>query len=269
MTCGAEAAVRMRLDDEVLYAWLNRPEARNAINTDMVRGLEELLETARKQDVRMVVIRGMGGTFCSGADLHEVRSLIDEPAALRAFLVRLGRVLEDLERAPWVSVAIVDGHAVAGGCELVLSCDIAVASEDAWIGDRHAEYGLAPAAGGSVRLMERVPEAVARYLMFTGGLITGARAADIGLVSIAVEPASLDRESKELIDRLRTRGRSCLRTLKAMVSDTGRPRSDRLRREVDLFLAHATGSPEVVSGLDAFGSRRRAASSRIGAGTAQ
>jgi enoyl-CoA hydratase/carnithine racemase len=149
VTPAGDGPVRLTLDGDVLWVLLDRPEARNAINTDVVDGLEQMLATARDHQVKAVVVRGAGGTFCSGADLHELRSLVDDPDALRSFLARLGDAFEELERAPWVTVAVVEGYAVAGGCELLLVCDIVLTSSVAEIGDRHVEYGLVPAAGSS------------------------------------------------------------------------------------------------------------------------
>lgn len=252
---GAEA-VRLSVEGELLRATIDRPQTRNAIDLDVVAGLEAMVETAREAHVKAVVLRGAGGTFCSGADLHAVRRLLDDPDGLRAFMERLGAVLEQLERAPWATVAVVEGHALAGGCELLLACDVVVAAEDALIGDRHVEYGLVPAGGGSVRLPQAVPALWARYLLLTGGMITGAEAAAKGLATIAVPAERLDEEVDRIVARLCSRGRATLATVKAMLAeDDGADTRARLRREIDLFLAHVADAPDVRIGLDAFRDR--------------
>jgi enoyl-CoA hydratase/carnithine racemase len=246
-------SVRLRFDGDVLWALIDRPETRNAINRAVVTGLEQMVAAAHEQQVKVVVIRGAGGTFCSGADLHEVRLLADDPAGLESFMVRFGAVLEDLERAPWVTVAVIEGHAVAGGCELLLASDIAITATTARIGDRHVEYGLAPAAGASVRLPRAVAPAFARYLLLTGELLSGEDAAQKGLAAIAVEPDALDDEVGRIVARLRSRGRATLKTVKAMLDQA--PRGEiqpLLRRELDLFLEHVATASDARRGLTAF-----------------
>jgi enoyl-CoA hydratase/carnithine racemase len=257
---GADGPLLLSVEGDLLRATIDRPHTRNAIDLDVIAGLETLLDTAREAGVKAVVLRGAGGTFCSGADLRALRALIDDPPALRSFMARLGAVLEELERAPWVNVAVVEGYAVAGGCELLLACDIVVASTEARIGDRHVEHDLVPAAGGSVRLPRAVPALFARYLLLTGEMISGTEAAEQGLATLAVAPEGLDEEVERILARLCSRGRATLATIKTMLAD-GRAADlgPQLRRELDLFLAHVATDPGVRIGLDAFGdaSRRR------------
>ena len=253
MTVDAVGGVRLSGDGAVLRVLIDRPHRLNAIDLDVLAGLEAMLATAAERRVKVVVLRGVGGSFCSGADLHMVRQMAHDGPALRSFMARLGEVLEGLERAPFVSVAVVEGYAVAGGCELLLACDIAVAAEDARIGDRHVEYGLAPAAGGSVRLVGSTSAAFARYLLLTGELVSGSDAVAMGIAARAVPAEALDGEVDRLVARLASRGRGALGTVKAML----RPSSEfgsraRLERELDLFLEHMTTSSDPHVGLQAF-----------------
>jgi enoyl-CoA hydratase/carnithine racemase len=253
---GSAGAVRLRLDGDVLHATIDRPHARNAIDDDVVAGLEAAIETARERDVKVVVLRGAGGSFCAGADLHAIEARLDDEAALRAFLERLGAVLTGFERAPWVTLAVVEGYAVAGGCELLLACDVVLAAADARIGDRHVEYGLVPGGGASVRLPRAVAPQFARYLLLTGELITGSEAAERGLATLAVAPERLDEEVERILARLRSRGRATLATVKAMLADDRTAdAAPRLRREIDLFLAHLADAPDARIGLAAFRDR--------------
>jgi enoyl-CoA hydratase len=185
--------------------------------------------------------------------MHALRSLAEDPPALGSFMARLGALLDGLERAPYVNVAVVEGHAVAGGCELLLASDIVVAASDARIGDGHVEYGLAPAAGASVRLPRSVAPSLARYLLLTGELLSGADAAQQGLATISVEPDALEDEVDRIVARLRSRGRDTLKTVKAMLAEGHRAETAALlQRELDLFLEHITSSPDARLGLDAF-----------------
>ena len=248
----AEQAVELRRDRDVLWASINRPRARNAIDLAVIEGFERMVAVAEECAVKLLVIRGAGGSFCAGADLLEVERLLSEPDRLREFMVRLGAIFDRLESAPWVNLAVVEGFALAGGCELLLACDIVLAAESAAIGDLHAEYGLAPAAGGSVRLTEALPRAQARHLLLSGEMITGYEAAAAGLVSVAVPDELVETELGELVSTLRTRGRNSLATIKAMIEPADEPaRRARLDREIDLFVAHAA-SGEMQEGLRAF-----------------
>jgi enoyl-CoA hydratase/carnithine racemase len=247
--------VALRADDDVLWATIERPHARNAIDLDVVTGLERMVERAAAGEVKVLVLRGAGGTFCSGADLAVVRRLVDDPSALRAFMARLGAVLSALEQAPCVTIAAVEGYAVAGGCELLLASDIVVAANDAWIGDRHVEYGLVPAAGGSVRLPRNVAGAVARYLLLTGDVLNGADAAACGLATFAVDNADLDDEVRRIVDLVRRRGRQTLTMMKAMLAPNRAQEEPALAAELDRFVEHVVDGTDAVAGLQAFHER--------------
>lgn len=246
------AAVILTTDSEVLRAVINRPRTRNAVSLAVLAGLESMIATARQQQAKVVVLRGAGGTFCSGADLHELRQLISDQQAIRSFMARFGTVLQDLENAPWITLAAVEGYAIAGGCELLLCCDIVVTTADARIGDGHVEYGLVPAAGASVRLPRAIPGAFARYLLLTGENISGTEAAQKGLAARAVEPQALDEEIDRIVSRLRTRGRGTLQTIKAMLAAGRGADVPRLQRELDLFLDHVGQGEDAHAGLEAF-----------------
>jgi enoyl-CoA hydratase/carnithine racemase len=240
----------------VVTALIDRPAARNAINTAVIDGLGEAVRLACEADARALVIRGAGGTFCSGADLRELAELRQYPDQLNEFMTRLGDILERIEVAPFPVIAIVEGHAVAGGLELLLACDVAIASATARIGDRHLEYGLVPAAGASVRLTNRLPAARARYLLLSADLLTGAQAADWGLVTHAVPPGELEPLAQLLVGRLASRSVRAAATVKAMAANAReRPASEALSRERALFLRHVQ-SPDAAEGLAAFLERR-------------
>src|SRR5687767_13750953 len=129
--------VTVAVDGPVVRATINRPRARNAINLAVVDGLEAALDTAESSGAKVVVLRGSGGTFCAGADLKLVQALVGDTEQMAAYVGRLANITERLESGPFVSLAVVDGFALAGGCELLLACDLALASDEARIGDRH------------------------------------------------------------------------------------------------------------------------------------
>lgn len=164
--------------DGVQVITINRPEARNALNGAVARGIAAAVDELEESDhLRVGVLTGAGGTFCAGMDL-------------KAFLTGdvplvegrgLGGITEAPPRKPMI--AAVEGYAVAGGFELLLACDLVVASETAMFGVPEVKRGLVAGAGAALRLPQRIPMAVALEMLMTGASIDAARAALLGLVN--------------------------------------------------------------------------------------
>ena len=249
--------VRIETRDGVTRAWLDRPEARNALSPAMVEGLQGALDEAHAQRSRLLVLRGSGGTFCAGADLAHVLSLLGDRAGMDAYLDRINAFVDGLEEAPFATLALVEGFALAGGCEILLACDISLAAADARIGDRHLELGLLPGAGGSVRLARALTAARCGYLLLSGEMIDGRQAADWGLVSYAVPSEALDEVAEPLIERLGSRSGDALAGAKQLLraAREGDFRSA-LEQERQVFLELFENSPDTSEGLRAFARKR-------------
>jgi enoyl-CoA hydratase/carnithine racemase len=259
MTMERVGDVVLEVEGPVVRAMIDRPEARNAIGPSVVEGLQAAVRRARDTAARVLVIRGGGGTFCAGADLGFVLSTIDEPGAFHdggafaALIAQLNAVLEDIEAAPFASVAVVDGFALAGGCEILLACDVVVAEEAARIGDRHLELGLLPGGGGSVRLYKALSPARARWLLLSGEMISGREAAEWGLVTRAVPRRELEAVAEAMITRLATRSADALAGAKEMIAavrDVSVP--DGLAAERRIFYDHMAKSEDVRRALGRF-----------------
>lgn len=236
---------------------IDRPAARNALSPAVIAGLRAAITAATEAGCPVLVLRGAGGTLSAGADLKHLEGIRHEPAALRAYITSIGEAVQLLADAPFISVCVVERYALAGGCEILLACDLAVVSEEARIGDRHLEYGLLPGAGGSVRLARAVPGAVARRLLFTGEMIDGAAAARAGLVSHAVPGERVDAEVDALVARLAGLSGSALREMKglyrmAMTTDP----AVAMAAERETLLRHLGEDPGAAEGLAAFTERR-------------
>ena len=246
-------------DGPLLRATIDRPEARNAISPSVTEGLEAAVVRARDRGVRVLVLRGTAGTFCAGADLAWVLSTIDQPGALEdggafaAGIRRLNDVLLAIEAAPFASVAVVDGFALAGGCELLLACDVVVADENARLGDRHLELGLLPGAGGSVRLHRALTPARSRWLLLSGEMISGREAAEWGLVTRAVPGDRLDGVAEAMIARLASRSAAALAGMKDKIG-AGRdvPVPEGIDAEQRIFLDHMAKSDDLRAALARF-----------------
>lgn len=163
---------------------LCRPEARNAINPAIARGMERIVqEVEADDDVRAIVLTGQGGVaFCAGADLKEVAAgRLEE---LWTVAGGFAGFVHARRRKPWI--AAVDGLALAGGCEIALACDMIIASEDAAFGLPEVTRGLIAGAGGLHRLPRALPRAIALELIATGGRLPASRALAFGLVNAVV-----------------------------------------------------------------------------------
>jgi len=174
MTEANDDAVVTEVDGNVLLITLNRPKARNAINSAMVAGL--LAAVARLEEepgLRVGVLAGNGPTFCAGMDLKEFAAT-GVPTGLFDFLSR---------GSTKPLIAAVEGHVLGGGLELALTCDLITAGEDATFGIPEAKVGLLAAGGALIRLPRRIPPAVAMELALTGQAISAADAHGYGLVN--------------------------------------------------------------------------------------
>lgn len=178
-------AVLTELRGHVLLVTLNRPEARNAVNAELTRGLGDALERAEHDsEIRALVLTGAGErSFCAGADLKAIsRGESLNPPGTEAW--GFAGFVNHLISKP--VIAAVNATALGGGTELVLGCDLAVAAESATFGLPEVRRGLVAAGGGLIRLPEQLPRKVAMHLILTGEPIDAETALRWGLVNEVV-----------------------------------------------------------------------------------
>ena len=162
---------------------INRPEARNAVNGDVAQAMEDALDVCEADaETRAVVVTGTGDIFCAGADLKRVAK--GEGGGLATKRGGFGGITT--RDFPKPLIAAVNGHALAGGFEIVLACDLVVAADDVNFGIPEVKRGLFAAAGGLIRLPNRIPTATAMELALTGDPIGAKRAFELGLVNRVV-----------------------------------------------------------------------------------
>jgi enoyl-CoA hydratase len=178
MTEPPAAPVLTQVDDGVAVITINRPQARNAVNGAVARGIAAAVdEFDARADVRVLVLTGAGGTFSAGMDLKGFLTGDSPSVDGRGF----GGLVERPPAKPLI--AAVEGYALAGGFELALACDLIVASEAARFGLPEVRRGLAAAAGGLIRLPRRIPYHLAMEIALTGEHYPAARLHAAGLVS--------------------------------------------------------------------------------------
>jgi enoyl-CoA hydratase/carnithine racemase len=180
---------------------LNRPTARNALSAELMTALQsELDEIAKNRAVKVVVIAGNGPGFCSGHDLREMRRNPSRAAA-QAFFEQCSRLMLSINRLPQPVIARVHGIATAAGCQLVATCDLAVAASDAHFATPGVNIGLF-CSTPMVPLSRAVGRKAAMEMLLTGELIPASRALEIGLVSRVVAANELDAEVERLAHQL-------------------------------------------------------------------
>ncbi|MCB2088530.1 MAG: crotonase/enoyl-CoA hydratase family protein [Sphingomonadaceae bacterium] len=219
-------AVLVQEDNGVLIITINRPEAKNAVNRDVAEGIAAALDRLDGEDaLRVGILTGAGGTFCSGMDLKGFLRGESPMVKGRGF----GGLVEAPPKKPLI--AAVDGYALAGGLELMIACDLVVANSAAKFGIPEVKRGLAAAAGGLMALPDLVPHKVAMELALTGEFIDAARAHAIGLVNRISDGPALDG-ALELARTISANGPLAVRVSKQVMDESRSwPREERWKRQ--------------------------------------
>lgn len=234
----------------VLLVTLNRPEAMNAINGDLADGLLAAIEQLDADpDLRVGVITGAGRGFSSGMDLKEFLSG-SVPTRFLTFIE---------EGSPKPLVAAIEGFALAGGLELALGCDLLVAAKGAKLGLPEVRVGMFAAAGGLLRLPQRLPYAVAMEMALTGEPITAEEAFDHGLLTRLVEPGSAVAEAMMLADRIARGAPMAVAASKRLIRDSQNCTEAEFWALQQARMAIVFSSHDAAEGSRAFAEKRPAA----------
>jgi len=197
-------------EGKILYVSLNRPEKRNAMNLQMFADLEQCMtEVAAKNDVEAVIIQGEGKAFSSGTDLTELAELAQQGGDVkdfRASLRKSQRAFSEIEYLEKPVIAAIHGYALGAAFELMLACDLRVASEEARFSIPEVTLGIIPDLGGSNRLSRIVGTGRAKELILTGKMISAAEAERIGLINKAVPIEQLRDTARAWADEIMKNG---------------------------------------------------------------
>ena len=249
------ALVRSERRGRAVLLTLARPAERNALSTALITELgEQVLAAASDPGVGALAITGEGSAFCAGADLKEALDKTRDAEDFRAWLGGWRHVFRTIETLDKPVIAAVQGLALAGGLELVLACDVVVASDEARFGDAHINYGLVPGGGGSKRLPDAIGGRAARWLMFTGEMIDARRAFELGLVQQVLPAEGFSSAVLDLAAGIAQRSPAALAFMKRqtrspLISD------DALDHELEGAVGVVTGS-DAREGLSAFVEKR-------------
>jgi enoyl-CoA hydratase len=243
--------------DRVAVLTINRPDKRNALNGATRAALIDALQEIRaSEDIRVVVITGAGDkAFIAGADIGEFegRTPVDQFRVMKA-----SSVFDIVEAFPKPVIAMINGFALGGGCELAMACDIRIAADSARLGQPEVNLGIIPGGGGTQRLPRLVGSGNAYKLLFTGELIDAAEALRMGLVDEVVPLNQLRERVLGLAATIGEKSPVALQLIKEAVRASLRtPLDEGLRQETTLF-GIAFASEDKAEGVRAFLDKRKA-----------
>ena len=244
-------AVLTSAEDGVLVITLNRPEAKNAANKALAEGVAAAVdELESNSDLRVGILTGAGGTFCSGMDLKAFVSGATPSIEGRGF----AGLTEYMVDKPMI--AAVEGYALAGGFELAISCDLIVAADDSKFGIPEVKRGLAAAAGGLVKLPKQIPSRIAMELALTGDFISAERAAELGLINQVVPSGTALDAAKALAAKIAANGPLAVAASKQVVASAQDWTSDvAFKNQNDIVMPVFT-SEDAIEGATAFAEKR-------------
>ena len=203
-------------NDGIVTITINRPEALNALNLDVLKELGDVVtELENAKDVKAMILTGTGRSFVAGADIAYMSKLsIDEGRDWGRFASALFRRIEKLQ---FPTIAAVNGFALGGGCELAMTCDVIVASEKAKFGQPEVGLGVIPGFSGTQRLPRRVGLGMAKELIYGAQMIPAAEAEKIGLVNHVYAPEELMDKAMELAKTFAKNGPVAVKYAKASI----------------------------------------------------
>ncbi|MGG0174736.1 enoyl-CoA hydratase/isomerase family protein [Gottfriedia acidiceleris] len=249
--------IKIEKHDKIAIVFIDNPPM-NTLSTAVIQELGEVFENLNNDsDVWAVIVTGAGEkAFMAGGDIKEFPAKIGNPNLIPSFL-NMHKVLNSIDFSPKPTIAVLNGYALGGGCELALTCDIRIAEEQALIGVPECTLGLLPGGGGTQRLPRLIGEAKAKELMFTGDHITADDALQIGLVNRVVPRGEGLQAGLQLAKKICKNAPLAVRNIKrALDEGLELPFQKALEREAELF-QELFLTEDVKEGVQAFLEKRR------------
>ncbi|MBA2553335.1 MAG: crotonase/enoyl-CoA hydratase family protein [Geodermatophilaceae bacterium] len=243
--------VLVERDGGILIITLNRPKAKNSVNSALAHALAAAVDELDADDALSVgIITGSGGSFCAGMDLKAF--LQGEFPAVE------GRGFGGITEAPPVKplIAAVEGYALAGGCEIVLCCDLVVAASDAKFGIPETRVGLLAGAGGLIRLPQRIPVNIAMEYALTGAHFSAEDARTWGLVNRLTEPGGALDGARELAAKVAANGPLGVRASKKIIREAPHWPAEEIWARQREAMTPVFGSEDAKEGAAAFAEKR-------------
>ena len=209
--------VQLKKEPPLGWIYLNRPDKLNAINEQLMKDLRQAIDELVADDqIRVIIITGLGKAFCAGADISQFKTL----NGLTAWeFAKKGRELMDyIENLPKPTIAMINGYALGGGLELAMACDIRIAAEEAQVGLPEITLGIYPGFGGTQRLIRLIGKGKAMEMMMTGDRIPAREAERLGLVNKVVPLTELEKETRNFAIKLAEKPPVALKLVKLLVN---------------------------------------------------
>jgi len=243
--------VIFKKDGAIAYITINRESAYNALNIAIMKRLGEIFsELEGDKEIMVVVITGAGRkAFVAGADVKELKEAGDK----RTELIKKGQdIFSKIRNSSKVVIAAVNGYALGGGCELAMSCDIRIASENATFGLPETKLGLIPGYGGTQLLPRFIGIGMAKFMIFSGESLSAKQAYQFGLVEEVCSSENLMKEVENLSRKITTNGPLAVRACKKVINKgTTLSLDDALKLEVEIY-DKISCSKDAEAGMAAF-----------------
>lgn len=235
---------------------INREKALNALNTQVLNDLEEVIDGVDYDTIRCLIITGAGKkSFVAGADIGEMAE--DTKAEGKEFCEHGNRVFRKIETLPIPVIAAINGFALAGGCELSMACDIRIASDNAVFGQPEVGLGITPGFGGTQRLMRRIPVGKAKEMIYASINIKAEEALKWGLINAIYPQDELLPAAEKLANRIAAQAPIAVRAAKAAMNEgIDVPMDEAIQVEVKHF-SDCFETADQKEGMKAFMEKRK------------
>jgi len=252
----SENKIILTKEGAIAYLTINREEALNSLNAGIMQRLDEILSSIETDNsIIVVVITGAGKkAFIAGADVKEIK---EAGKGRTAFITKGQQILSRLRMSSKVVIAAVNGYALGGGCELALACDIRIAADNARFGLPEATLGVMAGYGGTQLLSRLIGPGKAKYLMFSGAMLTAEEAHKWGLVEMVCSQETLMDEVNNLAKKIASCGPMAIRGCKRAIDEgLDLPLDDALKLELEIY-DKVANSQDAEEGLAAFLEKRK------------
>ena len=218
MSMNKYATIIVEKKEGVGIITLNRPDSLNTLNTATLSELSTSIDDLEEDsDIKVVILSGAGRAFVAGADIKEMKDMT--PLEAKEFSTRGHDLLKKIEESRLPFIAAVNGHALGGGCEIMMACDIRIAAKKAKIGQPEINLGVLPGFGGTQRLPRLVGTGRAKELLYTGKIIEAEEAHAMGLVNQVVEGEKVMDEAQKLAIMIAGKSSLIIHWIKSVVND--------------------------------------------------
>jgi isohexenylglutaconyl-CoA hydratase len=257
--------LQLRFDEPTgaLHVTLARPEVKNAMSGDMIAEIEAVLDAVHdRREVRALVLRGAGGNFCAGGDIKDMAAARGAPASkgvdpIAVYNRRFGNVIDKMDHAPQVVIAVLEGAVLGGGLGLACVSDVAIALTDAEFGLPETGLGVPPAQIAPF-LVRRLGISQAIRLAVTGARFAGSTALALGICHVVVQDGvALEREIASVLAQVRRCAPGAIAATKHIMLQTGSVELGKQLDEAAKLFAEAARGPEGIEGMTAFIGKRK------------